>query len=537
MSTGVNLNLPGRLVPGDAKLLAMAEHYDQFIMAHEMANPSVWRDRLPKGTFELFNGTSQKTNIFRGTLGPQQGLNNWTSIEPSRKPSGADATGFDYCAYTPQTYDWAMETMDFSGYRSSWRSPVFCVNDLKFVDQAKQQLAFIIRAGARVVDESKEVFNREMYVKTASDAGKAVVLAEGAIDYIDNAAYRFSFDPFEVDSDGNTYITFPQALLPKISTLNWSFLDYIRTYMADQCPECSVGRDSGMPIFMLMIDMLDFDRFVQNSPSLREDFRYAQPQQLIDGFQMGFKVYRGFALAHDQRQMRFKVKSTDGTTVTAVRVVPRRATRPGTIGLIPETNPDYITAELGIGVIFMNQVLQILVPPNVNNLGAGMVFGPAPGFNGDWTWINEYDKDVNPLKEVGYFFSRMEFFPKPLIYSNEATVFLYRRCPQALGTGCAVEVAEDVGSGDIGVAVNAAAGDISATNKTITLTLAKKLAAGLGDAVTVTDDDGGVETGYIADASQAPTYTFVFSEVDTFTGGALNHAKFTAAGASKVAVV
>lgn len=536
MSTGVDLTLQNRLTPGDQKLLQMAEHFDQFIMAHEMANPSVWRDRLPKGTFELFNGTSQKTNIFRGTLGPQQGLNGWTSVEPSRKPTAGDPAGFDYCAYNPQTYTWAMDTVTFSGLRSSWRSPVFCVNDLKFVDQARQQLAFIVRAGARVVDDSKEVFNRENYVQTAVNAGKAIVLAEGANDYVDNPAYRFAYDPFALDGSGNTYLTFPSALLPKISTINWTFLDFIRTYLADQAPETATGRESGMPIFTLMMDLLDFDRYVLNNTELREDFRYAQPQQLIDGFEMGFKVFRGFALVHDPRQMRFTVTSDDGTNVTATRVVPRRATRVGTIGLIPETNPDYINAELGVGVIFMNQVIQILVPPNLSNLGSGLTFGPAPGYNGEWTWINEYDKDVNPLKEVGYFFSRMEFFVKPLIYSNEATVFLYRRCPQTLGSGCAVEAAVDSASSS-GVATDAVAGDVSATNKTIVLTLSSKLTAGLGDPVTVTDDDGGSGSGNVADASQAPTYKFVFSDVSSFTGGALNYAKFTAAGTSNVAVV
>lgn len=529
--TGLN----NRLVPSDAKLVQMAEHFDPFLMKHELDNPAVWRDRLPKGTFELFNGASQKTNIFRGTLGPQQGLNTWTPIEPSRKPAGADA-GFDYCSYSPQTYSWGIESVTFSGLRTSWRSPVFCVNDLKFVDQAAEQLGMIVKAGSRVTDDTKEVFNRENYVKAAVDAGKAVVMAEGAIDFIDNSNYRFSYNPNQVDASGNTYLTFPSALLPKVSALNWSLLDVIRTYLADEAPAAAIGSDSGMPVYGLMLDLMDFERMVYRDNELREDFRFARPQQLISGFNMGFKVYRGFALMHDPRQMRFRITSNNGTNVTATRVVPRRATRAGTVGYIPETNPDYIQAELAIGVVFMNDVIQVLVPPNVRTLGNGMVFGPAPGFNGEWTWINEYDKVENPLREVGYFFARFEYFVKPLIYSNVATVFLYRRCPQVLSTPCAIDESSDAVSSNVGVAVDAVAGDVDATNKTITLTLASKLTAGAGDAVTVTDDDGGSGSGNIADSSQAPTYTFVFSSVSSFTGGALNHAKFTAAGTSKVSV-
>lgn len=535
MSTGVNQDLSNRLVPSDGKLIQMAEHFDQFIMAHELANPSVWRDRLPKGVYELFNGTSQKTNIFRGTLGPQQGLSDWQSIEPSRKPAGGDP-GSDYCAYNPQTYTWGIETITFSGLRTSWRSPVFCVNDLKFVDQAKTQLGLIIAAGSRVVDDVKEVFNREQYVKAAVDAGKAIVFVDGGINYIDDASTHFSYDPFVKNANGDTYLTFASALLPKVSALNWTLLDAIRVYLADQAPDAAVGTDSGMPVYGLMIDLMDFERMVYKDNDLREDFRFARAQTLISGFNMGFKVYRGFALVHDPRQMRFKIVSDNGTIVTATRVVPRRAIKAGTVGFIPETNPDYISAELAIGVIFMNDVIQVLVPPTVNNMGSGMVFGPAPGFNGEWTWINEYDREYNPLKEVGYFFARFEYFVKPLIYSNVATVFLYRRCPQVLSSGCQLESRTDTASTNVGVAVDAKAADVNATNKSITLTLVSKLSAGVGGSVTVTDDDGGSGTGHIADASAAPTYTIVFTSVSGFTGAALNYAKFTAAGASKVTV-
>lgn len=529
MSLGVDISLNSRLVPGDGKMLQMAEHFGQFIMSGEMANPMVWRDRIPKGTFPLYQGTSQKTNIFRGTLGPQAGLSDWTDIEPSRKPTG-NAAGFDLCAYTPQTYTWGIDTVEFSGLRTSWKSPVFCVNDLKFTDMAKQQLALIIKAGSRVTDDVKEVFNREQYLKAAVDAGKAIVLCTEGMDYVDSSTARFTYDPFVKDSDGDTYITFATSLLPSISTLNWTFLDYIRSYMSDQCPDAAIGSDSGMPVYGLMLDLMDFEKFVLNDDKLREDFRYARPQQLISGFNMGFKVYRGFALIHDARQMRFVIKSVGATTTTAKRVTPRRAIRAGTIGYIPEANPDYIRAELGIAVVFMNDVIQILVPPTVTSLGSGMVFGPAPGFNGEWTWINEYDKDFNPLKEVGFFFARFEYFVKPLIYSSEATVFLYRRCPQALQTGCAVDV-EDTVAGTtehVGVAKDAVAADVDATNYTVTLTLSKLLPGGVGDAVTTVADNSTSLSAYIADSSQAPTYTFVA------TSAFQAYSQWTAAGASYV---
>jgi len=510
MSLGVDTGLNGRLVPGDRQMVTMADHFDEFIMAAELANPNVWRDRIPKGVFPLYQGLSQKTNIFRGTLGPQAGLADWTAIEPSQKPVG-QTPGKDACAYSPQTYTWAIDTVEFGGLRTSWRSPVFCVNDLKYTDMAKQQLALIIKAGSRVTDDVKEVFNREQYVMQAVNAGKAMVFCEGGLQYLDDASVRMSYDPTAVDADGDTYITFPATLLPKISTLNWSYLDFLRQYMQDQCPDAAISQTGGMPVYGLMIDVMDFEKMVYGDAELRQDMRWAQPQQLITGFNMGFKVYRGFALMHDMRQMRFRFNSIVSGNAVCKRTLPRRAIRPGTVGLIPEANPAYFEAELALGVIFMNQVVQILVPPTVDNMGSGMVFGPAPDFNGQWTWINEYDKAENPLKEVGYFFARFEYFVKPLIYSAQATVFLYRRCQHAIQTGCAIQSASDaVTSGDKLAAAPVAA-DFDATNRRVTLTLLHLLDASVGSTVSIKTDDADVFVASIAEDQNAPTYTFAWA--------------------------
>ena len=504
----VDTSVQGRLTPDEGKLLRMAENYDQFIVDWEQKHPSVLRDRIPKGTFTLFNGLSQKTNVFRGVLGPQQGLNDWIKIEASQKAVGA-VPGKDACQYNPSTYDWAIESFDFSGLKTSWRSPTFCVNDLIYVDYAKEQLRLIITAGSQVTDQVKETFARENLVKTAVNAGRAFVLCDGGLDYVDDATVRFAFDPSVVDSDGNTYVTFPAALLPRISTLNWSGLDLIRAYLSDQCPDAAIGNEGGRPIFGLMLDTIDFEKMVYGDPELREDFRYARATTLISGFNMEFKTYRGYALMHDARQPRFKFTTINASSeAVGTRVVPRRKIRPGTVGLIPETNPEYIRAEIGMGLIFMSDMIQILVPPTVNNLGSGLVFGPAPDFNGAWSWLNIKDSKDNPLGEIGYFFARFAYFVKPLRYASEVTAFLYRRCPHAIRTKCAIESLDDVGAGAVAMSGTPVAADFDATLRTVTLLLAKKLAAGVGDTVTVKNDASANITMQILEDRSAPTYKF-----------------------------
>ena len=507
-------DLQGRVIPADGTLASLAEHLGpEFMYDWQLKHPNVWRDRIPLGSFDLFNGYSQKSYVFRGTLGPQAGLSEWGRIEPSRKATSTDA-GYDRCSYNPQTYTWSMDAIDFSGLSTSWRSPVFCVNDLKFQDKAQMQLGMIIKAGADITGQIKETFSRESYLLQAASNGKFVVFAEGqGIDFIDSTTARVTYSPFTVDGDGDTYITVNASVLAKISALNFTLLDQIRQYLGDQCPDAALSNEGGMPVYGLMLDLLDFEKYVLRDLDIREDFRRAIPMRLIEGFNMGFRVYRGWAMIHDQRQARYSVKSTTASTVILKRVLPRRRTRPGIIGLVPESNPAYILAEYGTMVVFLNNVIQILVPSTVSTLGSGMTFGPAPDFNGQWFWLNILDPQTNPLGENGYFFSRYEYFVKALEYAQNAMVILYRRCEQVLRTGCQIELATDAVTTAQTVAAAVVTGNFSATTNLFTVTLPKPMAAKLGDAVSVVKTvDGTTFVGYIVADHAAPTYTIGWLE-------------------------
>jgi len=445
----------------------------------------------------------------------QAGLATWNEIGLSRKPSDQDP-GFDNCVPgTPHTFDYAWETVKYTGWQDEWQSKPFCLNDMKFVDYAKEQIALIVRTGVEYGVSILENWNREMYVLQAMTSSRGFVMADGALEFEDDSTYRFTYDPWatmvDVDGDTTPYITFAAGL--NISTLNWDYLDYLRTSMADRCGEAAIGNESGMPIFGLMIDLIDFEKMIKSDPDLREDWRSAQPAKLIDGYNMGMKVYRGFALIHDARQMRFRVDSITATTITATRVLPLRAGRAVTIGNMPEPNPAYYRAEIGIGVIFMNDVLQNLFVPSIDNLGSGMTFGPAPGLTGEWKWINILDPITNMLGEHGFFYGRFQIFPKPLLFASETTVFAYRRCPHALATKCALETDDDAGVGAIATIADVAEADFDATNRRVELTLANVLAdVAVGDSVNIELNTGAtaIFAAQLVSDALAPKYTFAW---------------------------
>jgi len=511
---GTSTEVANRLTQANGLMVKAAENFDQFLLNWQMGHPNTMRDRFPLGLYKQGIGASQKSYIFRGTnSGPQAGLGQWTDVVQSAAPVGG-AAGTDACTYNPSTYTWAYDAIDYSGKTCSWRSPILCAKDLYTQTMAREQLAMIFGAGAQVTDAVKETFNRETYMYTAAVAGKFIPMVEGmGLAFMDDATMRISYNPNLVDADGDTYIRFRSSLLPRISTLNWSLLNLVRQYYGEACPDAAQGMDAGMPIFPLLCDLVDFEKMVYADADLREDFRFARSSNLIDGFNMGFKVYRGFGLQNDARQARYTVSSlvTDGGVEYAhcKRVVPRRAIRAGVIGLIPEANPDYITAEIGTLLVFPKETLQILVPETITSLGSGTSFGPAPGFNGSWFWVN-YATDDNPLKEKGYFFSRFEYYVKVRRYAEFAMVIAYRRCPHVLQTKCELD-SDSNAVAEALLAVAAVEADVDTTNKTGTFQLVSKLTAGVGANVTITDNAAATYSAVIVGDQNAPTYKLAWS--------------------------
>lgn len=497
-------------------MVTMAEHWDDFLMDRVIKNPNIWHDRIPREAYELYTGLEHKMNIFRGGLPVQAGLSTWRDIGISRKPEGGDP-GYDNCAPgTPHTYDYAWETKTYTGKTDEWQSEPICVEDMKYIDYAREQLRMVVRTGVDYGISILENWNRETYLAHANDASRCMVLADGAVAFEDNEAYRFTYDPYvnTTDVDGETvpYITYNPNV--QISTLNFAFLDYLRVSMADRCGEAALAQDSGMPVFGLMLDIMDFERMVQADTKLREEFLYADAKALIDGYNLGMKRFRGFGLIHDRRQARFRPKGINAAgDMVATRVKPLKAGRAVTIGNVPEPNPDYYNAPLGVGVIFMNDVFVNRFVPSVSDLGSGMKFGPAPGLTGQWQWINIKDPITNMLGETGFFYGRFQIFPKPLMFSNDATVFLYARCPHAWATSCEINELDSVASAAsaVSVAADAVTGDFDATNHRFTLTMASLMDLNVNDAVSVVSD-GSAFTATVADTTLAPTYTFAWAD-------------------------
>ena len=497
----------------NSSFVSITEHWDSFLTERIDQQPLFWHDRVPRESYSLFTGLSHKRNVYRGGLMKQAGINNWSTIAVS------SAGVHNNCVPpNPITYDYAYDTMSWSGKEVAWASAPLCAEDLKFQDYATEQVALIIQTGVDFGLSIQEVWNREQYVLMSVSAKRACIMTEGVTQFAGSLDRQFVYDPTQtttyVDATGTTntvpYLTYASGL--EVGTLNYEFLDFLREELSRRAYGAALSNVANMPVFGFVADVRDWERMVLSDPELRADWRMANPAALIDSYNMAFRNLRGWMVVHDPSQMRFRIKSDDGSTVTAVRILPMRAGRSSTIGQIPEPNPDYYNAELALGVVFMNDILVNQFVPSITTVGSGTYFGPVDGLNGQWTWLNIPDKTTNPLGTIGNFYGRLQIFPKPGLFAPEATSVLYRRCPQIRLTKCMIDrdPATVQNTSPVNLAVNALAADIDSTNSAVWVTLVSPVAVAIGSKVVLTATDSTKFAMSVADTAQAPMYKLTF---------------------------
>ena len=447
-------------------MMELAQHFDPMIQISVLDQPRWWHDRIPRGAYTLFNGVTHETRIYRGGLMKYAGLSQWKDINP------VPSTTNNPCAALPyETYKYGWEALSWSGKKAAWGSDPICLDMFKFFTQAMQQLSWILTTGAEYGIQMQEVWNRDMFIYQSVVFGRSYVMNS---EFNGTGSARYWYNPF-VDSSkftaagnltsgiiaaigGKAFIVVDASV--DIEPLNFDVLDQVRESLKIRCPRAAVTNAGGDPIFALAVSHDDVERYIRGNEEERKYWIEGNPQALIKGYDFAPSTFRKWLITNDGNQLRFKiVAKVEYTTATAtamggvasefagsgkyayiaVAVDPLIAspTRVGVDGSpIPEDNPEYYKAELAIAPIFMNQVFTNQFVPSVASLGSGTQFGPVPGLNGSWGWMNIIDREVNPLGNIGNFYGLFEIVPKPEPHVFHTISFLYRRCIQALPSLC-----------------------------------------------------------------------------------------------------
>jgi len=478
------------------RFLDALEFVDDLIQSRNHLKSSVWRSMVSRAPYKLGEGLVKKSYRFHPGVGDQRGLQEWRAIQISRA-AGEQDEGYDACSYQPSLVDYGFQTVNYTGFQTERRTKHICLRDIRFVWQFNQQLGLIMNFLSDITNSVWENASREQYMKFAVDGSHSYVLSEGR-----PTSVAFGYDPFTTDSDLDNVLTLDSNT--KISTINWSYMRRFSRHLEMQAPLAAIGSDDGKPLFGLVMDLEDIDRMIEEDDKLREDFRYFSPKVLIQNYGK-VTSFKGYTLMHDGFAPRFTLKSDDGTTMTLKRVDPL-AEVATTIGNRVDVSSDYENAEYGIGIIYMKDVYKFEVPPaGPVAPGGGTHFGASPSLNGEFEWINIRNEEHNLLGENGFYFSRYEYFPKPLAHDEDAHIFLYRRCPQSEVTDCDIGGTDAVSSPVAGSGLAVA---VSGSDVLFTLSAASILEIEPPVAVSIQVDDGTSYTCAIADASGAPDYVF-----------------------------
>ena len=480
------------------------EFLDQVILDRSQRQRRLYIDMIPRGVYPLGEGLVRTAHRFWGAIGDQAALTTWRNIQTSRPASGQDP-GYDSCRYESDMIDYAFETVQYTGYETTRRTRDVCLNDIKWRWQFQQQLRLIFGGLADVTLSIWENFGREMYLKYCADEGSIYILAQGSPDSLPLST---TYDPFTSDE-----ITIQRDI--DISALDWSFMEWWHQYLALQAPMAAVGNEDGMPLYGLVVHPWDFDQMIREDDDLREDFRFAKPNVLIENYGTT-KAWRGFSIINDMLAPRFKVKTVAANTVTLERVLPYQE-EATTVGNKTVVDPDYVNAEYAMGVIFLKNVYETLIPPSGPAApGGGTSFGVQPSLNGEFRWLNILDRCENPLGEKGYYFARFQGFSRPMEHSKDAIAFLYKRCPQTRPRLCE-PCAETAGAG-VPVTITAATeiiGEGEAANAVtqVEVTLAECLPCEALSELSIDYGGGAVEDVrcVMVDDSAAPTYVIAFT--------------------------
>jgi hypothetical protein len=388
------------------------EDLDQDV-ARTASYRSIWLNLIPRGTYPKNVGTNRSVFAI-GNVEPTSGTGAWTPIDLSNQ-LGATGDAMDtpneICTNNWTDVEYGFNEATYGPEISQLRGPVICKKDLLFSHDPDTFLAGYIE---EIAKRAKREWERNLQFHHVALSRKASAIAD-----------------FEGSFHDQTALT---GLDCPTGELTQEMLEIVAQYLNEDgatTPDSNgfiTWEDAG-PIFSLYIGMSQSQRILRQNAELRQDYRWADPQNLIA--RIGAKrVIGNFRHIINQRPQRY---TCSGGTFTEVQpyVNGSGATAP-TKGTVQVINPawraaPYEAADVLSPLLFTSEV----VPPT--NAAGGVAFNPT-NYMGEWEFVTgafKWDSACeDPLEDRGRHYAEFIAAAKPNLAARFKYGYkiFYKRC-------------------------------------------------------------------------------------------------------------
>lgn len=315
---------------------------------------------------------------------------------PTGTQTWTDITSADSCIPSKTTVTPAYTNRTYSRQETAIESDPLCLEHIRAAHDMVEQINMRVD---NLVDNVKRVwidYKRDAYF---ASSGHKVVVAAGL-----------------PESSGSGFpLTQPTSNLT-MGVLNNAFVNL----QYDGGTESgAVARVGGSPVMVLVAGSQTINSLIKNNDDIRQDLRWSSEADLLIKPWGITKAYGNFIFMPDVLPPRY-----NWTGSAFVRVSPYTSTA-ATFGSSAEIASAYKNAQFEASFLFHPDVFTQLNPnPNIK---AGKAVYTAQNYNGDYRWINKFDKECNPDENIGYFRAKLSAAVKP-VQPRYGYAFLHLRC-------------------------------------------------------------------------------------------------------------
>jgi|TARA_R110000772_G_scaffold7287_4_gene24988 hypothetical protein len=357
-------------------------------------NQSPWIKLIPRDTWPDEMGQAIQVMTYERTLPATTPT--WSSVDYTT------GTGAGSCVPTAEEVTFASTIRSYNLNQTALESPPICVNDLRFTVMRKEQL----RSCFDVLQQNTRWMWQERY------RDEFVRLAEHKVIVKAGFPENDTIFPAQV----------PTSKLTQ-GTLDRFYLKLLR----DGGGNNAIDRVNGRPQFIAIMGPETQESVLKEIGDIRDDFRYSDRVGELLGPLGVTRPYKGFFHLIDDFPPRY---NWDGSAWVRIQPYTSSAASKGTKY---DLNPAWENASYEDTIIFHPEVYTSMVPKPITQPGGNTKFDPVK-YMGDWKWLNEFDRDENPDKTIGFFRGVFSNGSKP-IHPEYGYVLRHLRCAPELNLG------------------------------------------------------------------------------------------------------